>query len=168
MTESNAALDAALAQLREKTNRELKQMFYGDTMPLSWTTQYDPYRFGEPLYNPFSNRHNSYHTPKETTPVTSSTLNDMTVAELEALAERTANTLREKKEKEEQANVVKFTHGFMDYTYDRTTKRLRKKGGTMDSVFQSVIDEFHRVSVYKSKSDYQYIAAIFTAITPTN
>ena len=162
MTESNAALDAALAQLREKPNRELKQMFYGDTMPLSWTTQYDPYRFGEPLYNPFSNRHNSYHTPKETTPVTSSTLNDMTVAELEALAERTANTLREKK----AASTVEFVANGLLYSFDRERNRLTYMDGR-GSALQPMLDEFLRAH-RNTAANYKLAIAVLTAITPKN
>ena len=121
--------------------------------PPLWTSPpYDPYRY--------SNVYNTTPT-KETTPVTSSTLNDMTVVELEALAERTANTLREKKA---AADVVKISSCGYTYTFNRTTKKLYKYEGAI-SVFQSVFDEFFRIT-NGNKADCETLAAVFTAITP--
>ena len=120
-----------------------------------WASMYDP--------SCYNNMYNSTAPTKETTPVTSSTLNDMTVAELEALAERTANTLREKKEK----NLVKFTQSGYDYTFDRNRQTLYKHS-TMVSVFQPVIDAARSLGSGLSADNCRDLAAIFTAITPKN
>ena len=117
-------------------------------------SQYDPYHY--------INAYNTTPT-KEKPPVTSSTLNDMTVAELEALAERTANTLREKKAK----NLVKFTQSGYDYTFDRNRQTLYKHS-MMVSVFQPVIDAARSLGSGLSADNCRDLAAIFTAITPKN
>ena len=101
--------------------------------------------------------------------MTSSTLNDMTVAELEALAERTANTLKEKKAAEEAKNVITFTAQREDYRFDKRTKALTRTtwSGVQGSVYQPVVSAFLESQYRDRQLAIRAINDILTAITQT-
>ena len=126
---------------------------YLNTRNPYWASMYDPSRY--------NNMYNSTPT-KEKPPVTSSTLNDMTVAELEALAERTANTLREKK----AASTVEFVANGLLYSFDRERNRLTYMDGR-GSALQPMLDEFLRAH-RNTAANYKLAIAVLTAITPKN